>query len=90
MIFAVYKNLKSSFLEDNMLVHFIKEKRNQTGFDHPIKHNKWVSNLRVAPTFCIFLYNAMETLGVRQGISIMHSNVMDTLFHNGDILDCMP
>ena len=27
----------------------------------------------------------MEAPGVRQGMSIMHSDVMDTVFHNGDI-----
>ena len=65
MIFAVYKNLKSSFSEENMLVHaldvFIK-KRHHNGLNYPIKHKKLGSNFKVAPKFCTFLYNAMETL----------------------------
>ena len=32
----------------------------------------------------------METLGFRQGMSIMHSSVMDTVFHSCDALDSMP
>ena len=38
----------------------------------------------VAPKLCIFLYNAMETTGVHQGMIIMHSGVMDTVFQSGD------
>ena len=45
---------------------------------------------KVAPKLCIFLYNAMETTGVHQGMIIMHSGVMDTVFHNGDAGDSMP
>ena len=44
----------------------------------------------VAPKLCIFLYNAMETIGVRQGMSIMHLGVMDTVFHSCNALDSMP
>ena len=29
----------------------------------------------------------METTGVRQGMGIMHSDVMDTLFHGGGAWD---
>ena len=29
----------------------------------------------------------METTGVRQGIDIMHSDVMGTVFHSGDAWD---
>ena len=29
---------------------------------------------------CLTVYNAMETIGVRQGMIIMHSDVMDTVF----------
>ena len=39
---------------------------------------------------CIFLYNAMETSVVRQGMGIMHSDVMDTVFYSGDAWDSMP
>ena len=55
----------------------------------PIKHKRWGSNFKVAPNFCIFLYNTMETTGVRQGMGIMHSDVMDTVFHSGDAWDSM-
>ena len=37
-----------------------------------------------APKLCIFLYNVIETTEVHQGMSIMHSVVMDTFFHSGD------
>ena len=32
----------------------------------------------------------MEAIGVRQGMRIMHSGVMDTVFHSCDSLDSMP
>ena len=32
----------------------------------------------------------MENIGVRQGMNIMHSGVMDTVFHSCDELDSMP
>ena len=32
----------------------------------------------------------METIGFRQGMSIMNSDVMDTVFHSCDALDSMP
>ena len=32
----------------------------------------------------------METTGVHQGMIIMHANVMDTVFHSGDVWDSMP
>ena len=32
----------------------------------------------------------METTGVHQGMIIMHSGVMDTVFHSGDAWDSMP
>ena len=44
----------------------------------------------VPPKLCIFLYNAMETTGVRQGMIIMYSGVMDTVFHSGDAWYPMP
>ena len=44
----------------------------------------------VAPKRCIFLYNAMEITVVHQGMIIMHSGVMDTVFHSGDAWDSMP
>ena len=31
----------------------------------------------------------METIGVSQGMNIMHSGVMDTVFHSCDALDSM-
>ena len=64
-------------------------KRHQNGLGYPIKRIKWTSNFKVAPKLCIFLYNAMETIGVRQGLSIMHLGVMDTVFHSCDALDSM-
>ena len=36
------------------------------------------------------MYNAMETTGVRQIIGIMHSDVIDTVFHSDDAWDSMP
>ena len=57
---------------------------------YPIKRKKWRSNFKVAPKLRIFLYNAMETIGARQGMSIMHSSVIDTVFHSCDALDSMP
>ena len=44
----------------------------------------------VAPKLCIFLYNAMETTWVNQGMNIMHLGVLDTVFHSGDAWDSMP
>ena len=44
----------------------------------------------VSPIVCIFLLNAIETTGVHQGMIIMHSGVMDTVFHSGDAWDSMP
>ena len=38
---------------------------------------------------CIFLYNALETSGVRQGMSKLHSDVMGSVFHSGDAWDSM-
>ena len=35
------------------------------------------------------VYNAMETTGVHQGMIILHSDVMDTVFHGGDAWDSM-
>ena len=32
----------------------------------------------------------MKTIGVRQGMSIMDSGVMDTVFHSGDAWDSVP
>ena len=60
------------------------ENRHQTGSNYPTKHKKWGSNFKVAKKLCIFLYNAMETTGVRQEMGIMHSDVMVTVFHSGD------
>ena len=90
LLFAVFKNLKSSFSEDNMpehaLVIFIK-KRHRNGLGYHINCQKRGSNLKAAPKLCIFLYNAMVTTGVRQGMIIMHLGVMDTVFHSGDAWD---
>ena len=60
------------------------------GLGYPIKREKWESNFKVAPKLCIFLYNAMETTGVRKGMIKMHSGVMDTVFHSGDAWYPMP
>ena len=57
---------------------------------YPIKREKWGSNFKVAPKLCIFLYNAMETTGVRQGMIIKHSGVMDIVFQSGDTWHHMP
>ena len=32
----------------------------------------------------------MEMSGARQGMIIMHSGVMDTVFHSGDAWDSLP
>ena len=48
------------------------------------------SYFKVAPKLYIFLYNAMETTGIRQGMVIMYSDVMDTVFHSGDAWDSVP
>ena len=56
----------------------------------PLNAKKWKSNVKVTQKLCIFLYNVMESIGVRQGMSIMHSGVMDTVFHSYDALDSMP
>ena len=32
----------------------------------------------------------METTEVRQGMGLMHSNVMDTIFYSGDGWDSVP
>ena len=46
--------------------------------------------MRIKQKLCIFLYNAMETTGVRQRIGTMHSDVVDTIFHSGDAGDFIP
>ena len=48
------------------------------------------SNFKVAQKLRIFLYNTMGTVGVRRGMSILHSGVMDTAFHSSDAWDSMP
>ena len=45
MFFAVFKNLKSSFPEDNMPEH-AHWKHHQNGLGYPIKHEKWYQMLR--------------------------------------------
>ena len=35
----------------------------------------------------MLLYIAIDNTGVRQGMGIMHSDVMDTVFHSGDAWD---
>ena len=32
----------------------------------------------------LFLCNAMKTTGVRQDMGVMHTDVMNTVFHSGD------
>ena len=85
MFFAVFKNLKS-ISEDNILVHAldVSMKCHQNSLNYPIKYKKWGSSFEVAPKLCIFLYNAGR---VRQGRGMMHSDVMDTVFHSGDAWD---
>ena len=48
-------------------------KRHQNGLGYPIKHQKLRSNFKVAQKLRIFLYNTMGTVGVRRGMSILHS-----------------
>ena len=48
------------------------------------------TNFKVAPKLCIFLYNAMETTGVCQGMGIMLLDVTDTVFRSFDAWDSMP
>ena len=83
LFIVAFNNLKSTFSEDNMPVHaldvFIENATKMVYY--PIKHKKGGSNFKVTRKLCIFLYNAMETTGVRQGMGIMHSDVMDTIFH---------
>ena len=52
----------------------------QDGLNFPIKPKNGGSNFKVASKLCIFLY---ETTGVSQGMGVMHSGVMDTVFHSG-------
>ena len=91
--FAVFKNLKSSFAEDNMPVYaldvFIENVTKMDWFI-PLNANKWGLNFKVASKLCTFLYNAIETTAARQGMGIMHSNVKDTVFHSGDACDSKP
>ena len=47
------------------------------------------TQFKVAPKLCIFLYSAMETTWVRQGMGIMHSGVMDTVFHSSEYKEYM-
>ena len=92
MFFAVLKNLKSSFSEDNVPEHALDiciENATKMVWVIPLTQ-KWRSNFKIAPKFCIFLYNAMKTIGVCQGMSIMHYCVLDTVFHSFDALDSMP
>ena len=49
-----------------------------------LKKKIYSKAFQVAPKQCIFLYNTMKTTGIRQGMGIMHSDVMDTFFHSGD------
>ena len=56
----------------------------------PLNAKKRESNFRVSPKLCIFLYNAIETTGVRQSIILMYLGVMYTVFHGGDAWDSMP
>ena len=86
VFFAVFKNSKSSFSEDTMPEHAL----NIYIEGCPIKREIWGSNFKVAQQFSIFLYNSMETTGVRQEMGIMHSGVMYTDFHSGDAWDSMP
>ena len=44
----------------------------------------------VGPKLCILLYNTMKTTDIRQGMGIMHSDVMYTFFHSGDARDSIP
>ena len=93
MFFAVLKNLKSSFSEDNVPEHALNiflENATKMVWVIPLNTKKWRSNFKVAPKLCIFLCNAMETIGVRQGMSIMRSGAMDTVFHSCDAFDSMP
>ena len=93
LFLAVLKILKSSFSEDNVPEYAQKiftENATKMVWVIPLNAEKWRSNFKVAPNFYIFLYSAMETLGIRQGMSIMHSGVMDTVFHSCDALDSMP
>ena len=93
MFSEVFKNLKSSFSEDNMPVHdpdvFIENATKMVWFI-PLNTKKWGSNFKVAPKLCTFLYNAMESTAVHQGMGLMHSNEMNTIFHRGDAWDSMP
>ena len=73
LFMCFFMNLKS-LSEDKMPVHALDIFTEKP--PNPIKHKKWGSNFNVAPKLCIFLYNAMETTGDRQGMGIMHSDVL--------------
>ena len=47
-------------------------------------------NLEGSTKLCIILYNTMDFTGIRQGMGMMHSDVMDTFFLSGDAWDSMP
>ena len=85
--FAALNNLKSSFSEDKQPEHALDifiENANKMVWFISLNTKKWRSNIKVAPKLCIFLYNAMETIGIRQGMNIMLSGVMGTVFNSCD------
>ena len=92
MFFAVLKNLKSSFLEDNVPEHALDifiENATKMVWVIPLNLKNGDQTLRQHQNSAFFLYNAMKTIGVRQGMSIMYSGVMDTVFHSCDALDSL-
>ena len=57
VFFAVFKNLKSSFSEDNLpenALDIFIENATKYGLGYPIKRKKWGSNFKAAPKLCIF------------------------------------
>ena len=56
----------------------------------PVPVHCFSITFKVAPKLCIFLYNTMETTFIRQGMCIMHLDVMETVYHSGDACDSMP
>ena len=93
MLFAVFKNLISSFSEDNMPEHTLDifiENASKMVRVIPLNMKNEDQTFKIVPKLCIFLYNAMETTGVCHGVITMHWGVMDTVSHSGDAWDSMP
>ena len=91
--FSVFENLIVSFLYDNMTVQALKvfeENATKLIWNFPLNSTNEDQPLRWYQNFAFFLYNTILTTGIRQGMGILHSDVMDSLFHSGDAWDSLP